>query len=100
MKRRTIPNKTRRTIAYVRVSTEDQANMGVSLAAQTARIAAYGTAMGFDASEVIRDPGASAKGLKRPGMAALLSAVRAAVNMDRAGASYREIATMLQQRAR
>ena len=45
----------RKTIAYVRVSTQDQATEGVSLDAQEARIAAYAAAMGFDVSEVIRD---------------------------------------------
>lgn len=51
----------RRTVAYVRVSTEDQATTGVSLDAQEARIAAYCTAMGWGVSEVVRDAGESAK---------------------------------------
>jgi site-specific DNA recombinase len=67
----------RRSIAYVRVSTEDQVRDGVSLAAQEARIGAYARAMEFDVSEVIRDAGESAKSLQRPGMAALLDQVRA-----------------------
>ena len=54
------------TVAYLRVSTTDQAENGVSLDAQEARIAAYATAMGFDISEVIRDAGESAKSLRRP----------------------------------
>ena len=36
----------RKTVAYIRVSTEDQARNGVSLDDQEARIAAYGVAMG------------------------------------------------------
>ncbi len=66
----------RKTIAYVRVSTEDQARDGVSLDAQEARIGAYCVAMGFGVSEIIRDAGESAKSLQRPGMAKILAGVR------------------------
>jgi site-specific DNA recombinase len=67
----------RHSIGYVRVSTEDQALGGVSLAAQEARIAAYARAMEYDVSEVIRDAGESAKSLQRPGIGHLLDQVRA-----------------------
>lgn len=65
----------RKTIAYVRVSTQQQADEGTSLGAQEARIAAYGAAMGFDVSEVVRDAGESAKSLQRPGIARILRGV-------------------------
>jgi site-specific DNA recombinase len=65
----------RKTVAYVRVSTEDQVTNGVSLDAQEARIGAYCVAMGFDVSEIIRDAGESAKTLQRPGMAQILAGV-------------------------
>jgi DNA invertase Pin-like site-specific DNA recombinase len=71
---KTTPN--RRSIACVRVSTEDQARDGVSLVAQEARIAAYARAMEFDLSEVIGDAGESAKSLQRPGIGNLLEQVR------------------------
>jgi DNA invertase Pin-like site-specific DNA recombinase len=66
----------RKGIAYIRVSTAEQAEQGLSLDAQTARIAAYCAAMGWPVSEVIRDAGASAKSPQRPGIAALLERVR------------------------
>jgi DNA invertase Pin-like site-specific DNA recombinase len=66
----------RKTIGYVRVSTQEQANEGVSLDAQEARIGAYCLAMDWDVSEVIRDAGKSAKSLKRPGMAKVLAGIR------------------------
>jgi site-specific DNA recombinase len=93
----------RKTIAYVRVSTQDQANEGVSLDAQEARIAAYCTAMGFGASEVIRDAGESAKSLQRPGMAQILAGVRAGsigrvviLKLDRLTRSVRDLADLLE----
>ncbi|MGH7329929.1 MAG: recombinase family protein [Polyangiaceae bacterium] len=66
----------RATIAYIRVSTEEQARHGVSLAAQEARIAAYALAMGWEVSEVIRDAGESAKSLQRPGIDDVLGRVQ------------------------
>jgi DNA invertase Pin-like site-specific DNA recombinase len=93
----------RKTVAYVRVSTQDQANEGVSLDAQEARIAAYGAAMGFDVSEVIRDAGESAKSLQRPGMARILADVRAGsiervivLKLDRLTRSTRDLADLLE----
>jgi DNA invertase Pin-like site-specific DNA recombinase len=47
-------------IAYIRVSTEEQANEGVSLAAQEAKIRAYCTLRGLDLVEVVVDAGVSA----------------------------------------
>ena len=47
-------------VAYVRVSTEEQANEGVSLAAQEARIRAYCSMRGLELVEVITDAGVSA----------------------------------------
>ena len=70
--RNTKPNVERRTLGYIRVSTEDQA---ISLDAQEARIRAYAVAMDWTLSEVIRDPGCSGKDLQRPGMTMLLAAV-------------------------
>ncbi|MEO6835424.1 MAG: recombinase family protein [Candidatus Tumulicola sp.] len=97
-----IKTENRRTVGYVRVSTEEQAAAGVSLAAQEARIAAYATAMGWHVSEVIRDGGASAKSLARPGMAFLLAQVRAGTveriivaKLDRLTRSVRDIADLV-----
>jgi site-specific DNA recombinase len=65
----------RRIVAYVRVSTEDQSQNGVSLGAQRARIEAFGLATDRVIDEVIIDAAKSAKSLLRPGMARLLVAV-------------------------
>jgi len=46
-------------IAYIRVSTQEQANEGVSLAAQEERIRAYCTMAGLDLVRTIRDEGVS-----------------------------------------
>src|SRR5262245_58539004 len=61
-------------VSYCRVSTEEQVQEGVSLAAQEARIRAYCTAAGLTLVASIRDEGISAaKPLAtRPGGAALL----------------------------
>jgi len=93
----------RRVVAYIRVSSEDQATSGVSLDAQAARIAAYATAMGWDLAEVVRDAGSSAKSLKRPGMKRILDGVRGgeigrviALKLDRLTRSTRDLADLLE----
>jgi DNA invertase Pin-like site-specific DNA recombinase len=93
----------RKTIAYLRVSTSDQATEGVSLDAQEARIGAYAAAMGWPVSEVIRDAGESAKSLQRPGMAKILADVRAGsiervvvLKLDRLTRSTRDLADLLE----
>ncbi|MHB8140550.1 MAG: recombinase family protein [Vulcanimicrobiaceae bacterium] len=92
----------RRMIAYVRVSTDDQAENGVSLAAQEARIAAYCTAMGWGEAQAIRDAGASAKSLQRPGMGILLAAIArgeiervVVAKLDRLTRSVRDLADLI-----
>jgi site-specific DNA recombinase len=62
-------------VGYVRVSTEDQARDGVSMRAQQAKLEAYCLVKDWTLLKVIRDEGASAKHLKRPGLEALLSLV-------------------------
>jgi len=98
-----VATENRKTVAYVRVSTQDQAAEGVSLAAQEARIGAYCAAMGWPVSEVIRDAGESAKTLQRPGMAAILGDVGAGrvdrvvvLKLDRLTRSTRDLADLLE----
>jgi site-specific DNA recombinase len=64
-----------KTIGYVRVSTDRQAEQGVSLEAQEAKIRAMATVRGAELDEVIVDGGESAKDLNRPGVQRLLSLV-------------------------
>jgi|HubBroStandDraft_6_1064221.scaffolds.fasta_scaffold01942_14 site-specific DNA recombinase len=92
----------RTTVGYVRVSTLDQAENGVSLDAQESRIAAYATALGWQVSEIIRDAGESAKSLKRPGIAKVLSGVQAGaigrvitLKLDRVTRSMRDLSSLL-----
>ncbi len=65
-----------RVIGYVRVSTEEQATAGVSLAAQAEKVRAYCRLYELELVELIEDPGASAKSLERPGLARALAALR------------------------
>jgi site-specific DNA recombinase len=64
-----------KAIGYVRVSTEKQADGGVSLEAQTAKIRAMAVVQGAAPADVIVDAGASAKSFHRPGMTRLLTLV-------------------------
>ena len=57
-----------RTIAYLRVSTDKQADRGVSLDAQRAKVKAYAELYDLELVEVVVDAGESAKSLKRPGL--------------------------------
>jgi DNA invertase Pin-like site-specific DNA recombinase len=57
---------------YTRVSTEDQATEGFSLAAQRERLLAYCTAHGWDVFGIYEDDGYSGRNIKRPGYQSLL----------------------------
>lgn len=64
-----------RVIAYIRVSTEQQAETGVSLEAQEAKLRAYALALDLELVEVVIDAGVSAKTLERPGLKRALLAL-------------------------
>src|SRR5262245_17284415 len=66
---------TARAIAYVRVSTDEQAREGVSLDAQADRIRAYCVAMDLELVGVVRDEGKTAANLNRPGIRGILGEV-------------------------
>src|SRR5438270_11951123 len=72
-----VENRSMKAIGYVRVSTEKQADFGVSLEAQSEKVRAMAVVQGAELAEVIIDAGESAKSLNRPGMARLLSQVDA-----------------------
>jgi len=59
----------------VRVSTDRQAEHGISLEAQEAKIRAMATVQGVDLADVIIDGGESAKSINRPGLQRLLGMV-------------------------
>lgn len=66
-----------RAVCYIRVSTQEQANTGVSLAAQEERLRAYCTMQGLEVVAVVREEGVSgSKPLgSRPGGAEVLRMV-------------------------
>ena len=66
-----------KTVGYVRVSTDKQADRGVSLEAQAEKIRAMAVVHDADLLEIIVDGGESAKTLNRPGMTRLLALVDA-----------------------
>jgi site-specific DNA recombinase len=58
----------KRAILYTRVSTDEQARSGYSLAQQLEALRKYATREGYEVLEEIRDPGQSGASLERPGM--------------------------------
>lgn len=62
------PRQREKVIGYVRVSTEGQADGGVSLDAQRQKLEAYALALDLELVGVIEDAGFSAKTLARPGL--------------------------------
>jgi len=65
--------KTARAVAYLRVSTDKQAEHGVSLDAQRAKVEAYASLYDLDLVDVVVDAGVSAKTLERPGLGRALA---------------------------
>jgi site-specific DNA recombinase len=65
-----------KAIGYVRVSTDEQAADGVSLAAQEHKIRMYAELYGIELVEVVVDAGQSAKTLDRPGLRRVLDLLR------------------------
>jgi site-specific DNA recombinase len=63
------------TVAYCRVSTEEQAAEGFSIAGQADKLRAYAELHDLGAVTVIADPGLSGKNLERPGLQQLLHMV-------------------------
>jgi DNA invertase Pin-like site-specific DNA recombinase len=61
-----------RTVAYVRVSTDDQAASGLGMEAQIRKIEAAAVVQDLNIVETIIDDGQSGKTLNRPGVARLL----------------------------
>src|SRR5215212_5759758 len=58
----------KRAILYARVSTEEQARSGYSLAQQLEALKAYAAREGYEILEEVLDPGQSGASLERPGM--------------------------------
>jgi site-specific DNA recombinase len=58
----------KRAILYARVSTDEQARSGYSLAQQLEALRKYATHEGYEVLEEVSDPGQSGASLERPGM--------------------------------
>jgi site-specific DNA recombinase len=93
-----------RTIAYLRVSTDKQADRGVSLDAQRAKASAYAQLYDLDLCEVIVDAGESAKSLDRPGLRRALgmlkrgeAAALLVVKLDRLTRSVVDLGRLVEQ---
>ena len=89
-------------IGYIRVSTEKQADEGVSLDAQREKIRAYCNLYDYELVGIEEDAGASASKLKRDGLQRALSALEAGeaealvvVKLDRLTRSVRDLDTLL-----
>src|SRR4051794_36808315 len=93
-----------KTIAYLRVSTEKQADRGVSLDAQRAKVLAYAELYDLELLEVIVDAGQSAKSLHRPGLQRALGMLKAGdaeallvVKLDRLTRSVVDLGTLVER---
>jgi Resolvase, N terminal domain len=93
-----------RTIAYLRVSTDKQADRGVSLDAQRAKATAYAQLYDLDLCEVIVDAGESAKSLDRSGLQRALgmlkrgeAAALLVVKLDRLTRSVVDLGRLVEQ---
>ena len=65
-----------KVIGYVRVSTEEQATDGVSMAAQEAKVRGFAALHDLDLVDVVIGAGESAKTLKRPGLQRALAMLK------------------------
>src|SRR5207302_10417331 len=93
-----------RTIAYLRVSTDKQADRGVSLDAQRAKVNAYAELYDLELADVIVDAGESAKSLDRPGLQRALAMLKAGkaeallvVKLDRLTRSVADLGRLVER---
>lgn len=93
-----------KVIDYVRVSTDKQAERGVSLNAQAEKIRAMAVVHGTELEEIIVDGGESAKSLNHPGMARLLAMIDGGevktviiAKLDRLTRSVKDLCTLLER---
>ncbi len=91
-------------VGYVRVSTDKQADRGVSLDAQAEKIRAMAVVHNAELIDIIVDGGESAKSLNRPGMARLLALVDSGevqtviiAKLDRLTRSVKDLCTLLER---
>lgn len=93
-----------KVIGYIRVSTDEQAQGGVSLEAQRAKLEQYAELYDLDLVEVVVDAGVSAKNLHRDGLKVALAALVAGqaagllvAKLDRLTRSVRDLSDLLEK---
>jgi site-specific DNA recombinase len=93
-----------KAIGYARVSTDKQADRGVSLEAQTEKIRAMTVVHSAELAEIIVEAGESAKSLNRPGMQRLLALVDSGefnavivAKLDRLTRSVKDLCELLER---
>src|SRR4051794_383790 len=98
---RRVPRIRPLALAYVRVSTAEQANEGASVEAQRAALASEASRRAWDV-EFVADEGFSAKDLRRPGLSGALERLDAghadallAIRLDRVSRSVADFAGLL-----
>ncbi len=94
--------KSLQVVGYVRVSTDKQAEAGLSLEAQLAKVRQMADLRDLPLADVIVEAGVSAKSLDRPGMTRLLALVEAravatiiVAKLDRLTRSFKDLAVLL-----
>ncbi len=102
--RSTAIRKASRVVGYIRVSTEAQAESGLSLDAQRAKLQAYATAMDLELVAIVEDAGESAMSLVRAGLARVLGMLDAGevdgvlvAKLDRLTRSVRDLADLIER---
>jgi DNA invertase Pin-like site-specific DNA recombinase len=92
----------RRCVAYIRVSTENQADNGSSLEAQTAKLEAFAKLYDLEIVDTFTDAGLSASTLDRSGLQQALAALEfgtastlIVVKLDRLTRSLRDLNTLV-----
>jgi site-specific DNA recombinase len=92
-----------RVVAYLRVSTDEQAAHGVSLDAQRDKLADYCRLYGHEIVEVVADEGLSGKSLDRPGLRRALAMLKAhaveglaVCKLDRLTRSVRDLGGLIE----
>jgi len=93
----------KKAVGYIRVSTQEQAQEGMSLEAQEERIRAYCTAKGWELLRVYQDAGISGKSLDRPGVQSLISDLESdgvdvvvVLKLDRLTRSVRDLGALIE----
>jgi DNA invertase Pin-like site-specific DNA recombinase len=93
-----------KAVGYIRVSTDQQASDGVSLAAQRAKIEQYCELYDLELVRIIEDAGQSAKTLERAGLHQALDCLNTGeasalivAKLDRLTRSVADLATLLEQ---